>query len=71
VSSGSDQLADRLNAFYRLSRPPSTRKVDMRAPESSGADDESDEPHSGIETTSDTEEESDDEWNGTYTSFTT
>jgi hypothetical protein len=70
VSSGSDELADCLNAFYRLSRPPSTRKVDMRAPESSGAD-ESDEPHSGIETTSDTEEESDDEWNGTYTSFTT
>jgi hypothetical protein len=44
--------------------------MDVRAPESSGSDDESDEPHSGIET-SDTEEASDDEWNGAYALSTT
>jgi len=44
--------------------------MDMQLAESSGVDDESDEPHSGIETPSDTDdEESDDEWHGLSESF--
>lgn len=48
-----------------MSRPPSVRQWELGAQESSGAD-ESDEPHSGIDTTSDTDDISDDEWYGEY-----
>ena len=46
-----------------MSRPPSVRMWEAGVQESSGAD-ESDEPHSGVDTTSDTEDVSDDEWHG-------
>ncbi|KIM31189.1 hypothetical protein M408DRAFT_327476 [Serendipita vermifera MAFF 305830] len=59
----SEETTQHSDADERLamSRPPSVRNWEMGAQESSGPD-ESDEPYSGVDTASDTEDMSEDEW---------